>query len=172
MSAGKARPGASVSEFRAAASLLWLAGAGLRLTILAVPPVIALIQSDLDLSGTEVGILSGLPMILFGIAALPGSLMIARFGALPTLVVGLSIAGVALLASRLQAERSRLRFALSRASSEAARWQSEAERWRRESQSALEGLAIGIDRQFERWQLTAAEKEKDKIEADKKLKED
>ena len=34
-------------------------------------------------------------MILFGIAALPGSLMIARFGALPTLVVGLSIAGVA-----------------------------------------------------------------------------
>ena len=34
-----------MSEFRAAASLLWLAGAGLRLTILAVPPVIALIQS-------------------------------------------------------------------------------------------------------------------------------
>ena len=32
-------------EFWVAASLLWLAGVGLRLTILAVPPVIALIQS-------------------------------------------------------------------------------------------------------------------------------
>jgi CP family cyanate transporter-like MFS transporter len=82
-------------EFWAAASLLWLAGAGLRLTILAVPPVIALIQRDLGLSGTEIGLLSGLPVILFGIAAIPGSLMIARLGALPTLVAGLLIAGIA-----------------------------------------------------------------------------
>ena len=76
-------------EFWIAASLLWLGGVGLRLTILAVPPVIALIQADLHLSGTEIGILSGLPVILFGIAALPGSLLIARFGALSTLVAGL-----------------------------------------------------------------------------------
>jgi CP family cyanate transporter-like MFS transporter len=82
-------------EFWAAASLLWLAGVGLRLTILAVPPVIPLIQADLKLSGTEIGILSGLPLILFAIAALPGSLLIARFGALATLVGGLLIAGVA-----------------------------------------------------------------------------
>jgi CP family cyanate transporter-like MFS transporter len=51
--------------------LLWLAGIALRLTILAVPPVISLIQSDLHLSGTEIGILSGLPMVLFACAALP-----------------------------------------------------------------------------------------------------
>lgn len=82
-------------EFWTAVGLLWLAGAGLRLTILAVPPVISLIQADLHLSGTEIGILSGLPVILFGIAALPGSLLIARFGALSTLVAGLVIAGVA-----------------------------------------------------------------------------
>jgi MFS transporter, CP family, cyanate transporter len=82
-------------EFWVAASLLWLGGVGLRLTILAVPPVIALIQADLRLSGTEIGILSGLPVILFAIAALPGSLLIARFGALSTLVAGLLIAGVA-----------------------------------------------------------------------------
>jgi MFS transporter, CP family, cyanate transporter len=81
--------------FWAAASLLWLSGAGLRLTILAVPPVITPIQRDLGLSGTEVGILSGLPVILFGIAALPGSLLIARFGPLPTLIAGLLVAGVA-----------------------------------------------------------------------------
>ena len=84
------RPAGSTpcDEFWAAVGLLWLAGVGLRLTILAVPPVIALMQADLHLSGTEIGILSGLPVILFGIAALPGSLLIARFGALPTLVVG------------------------------------------------------------------------------------
>src|SRR6516225_945717 len=79
-------------EFWVAAGLLWLAGVGLRLSILAVPPVILSIQADLGLSGTEVGILSGLPMVLFAIAALPGSLFIARLGAMPTLVVGFLIA--------------------------------------------------------------------------------
>ena len=70
-------------EFWVAVGLLWLAGVGLRLTILAVPPVIALIQNDLQLSGTEVGILSGLPVdSVRASAALPGSLLIARFGAL------------------------------------------------------------------------------------------
>ena len=82
-------------QFWVAASLLWLAGAGLRLTVLAVPPVIALMQEDLQLTGTQIGILSGLPVMLFGIAALPGSLLIARFGALATTVGGLMIAGVA-----------------------------------------------------------------------------
>jgi MFS transporter, CP family, cyanate transporter len=82
-------------EFWIAVGLLWLAGNCLRLTVLAVPPVIPLIQADLNLSGTEIGILSGLPVILFGLAALPGSLLIARFGALRTLIAGLLIAGVA-----------------------------------------------------------------------------
>ncbi len=82
-------------EVWVAGSLLWLSGVALRLSILAVPPVIALIQSDLHLSGTEVGFLSGLPMILFAIAAVPGSLFIARLGPLPTLVIGLIVAGLA-----------------------------------------------------------------------------
>jgi CP family cyanate transporter-like MFS transporter len=82
-------------EFWIAASLLWLAGAGLRLTILAIPPVISLIQADLQLSGTEIGVLTGLPIVLFGVAALPGSLLIARFGAVAILVAGLTIAGIA-----------------------------------------------------------------------------
>ena len=82
-------------EFWVATGLLWLAGVGLRLSILAVPPVILPIQADLRLSGTEVGVLSGLPMVMFAIAALPGSLFIARLGAMPTLVIGFLIAGVA-----------------------------------------------------------------------------
>jgi CP family cyanate transporter-like MFS transporter len=82
-------------EFWTAVCLLWLAGLGLRLTVLAVPPIISLMQADLRLSGTEIGVLSGLPLVLFAIAALPGSLLIARFGPLATLIAGLSIAGVA-----------------------------------------------------------------------------
>src|SRR5262245_7476727 len=72
-------------------ALLWLAGNGLRLTILAVPPVIPLLTADLHMSATEVGILGGLPAVLFACAAIPGSLLIARFGALPTLVIGLFV---------------------------------------------------------------------------------
>jgi MFS transporter, CP family, cyanate transporter len=69
--------------------LLWLAGNALRLTILAVPPVIPLIHLDLHLSQTQVGILSGIPMVLFAVAAIAGSLLIARFGAVRTLIAGL-----------------------------------------------------------------------------------
>jgi CP family cyanate transporter-like MFS transporter len=71
--------------------LLWLAGNGLRITILAVPPILALIILDLNLSGTEVGILNGIPVALFALAAVPGSLLIARVGAVPALVIGLLI---------------------------------------------------------------------------------
>jgi CP family cyanate transporter-like MFS transporter len=91
----KAVFGSPMREFWIAVSLLWLAGVGLRLTILAVPPVISLIQADLQLSGTEIGVLTGLPIVLFGVAALPGSLLIARFGAVAILVAGLTIAGIA-----------------------------------------------------------------------------
>jgi MFS transporter, CP family, cyanate transporter len=74
--------------------LLWLAGVALRLTILSVPPVIPLIHDDLHLSETQVGILSGLPMVLFAGAAIAGSLLIARFGALTALVTGLLLCAI------------------------------------------------------------------------------
>src|SRR5262245_48123615 len=78
-----------------AIALLWLAGLGLRTTVLAVPPVITLIQADLGLSGTEIGVLSGLPMARFAVAALPGSWLIARKGPAWTLTAGMLVAGVA-----------------------------------------------------------------------------
>ena len=71
--------------------LLWLAGIGSRITILAVPPVIPLIRTDFGMSETKVGILTGLPLVLFACAAVLGSLLIARFGALATLVAGLLV---------------------------------------------------------------------------------
>jgi CP family cyanate transporter-like MFS transporter len=79
-------------HFLITALLLCLLGAALRLTVLAVPPVIPVIQADLEFSGTQIGLLTGLPVILFAVAALPGSMLIARLGALGTLLVGLLVA--------------------------------------------------------------------------------
>ncbi len=81
--------GPSTRELMLLVSLLWLAGNGLRITILAVPPVIPLIRTELGLSETQVGILTGLPPVLFACTAVLGSLLIARFGALTTLIAGL-----------------------------------------------------------------------------------
>ncbi|MCO5129267.1 MAG: MFS transporter [Xanthobacteraceae bacterium] len=71
--------------------LLWLSGNALRLTVLAVPPLLALIIVDFKLTGTEVGILNAIPPALFALAAIPGSLLIARVGAVNALVVGLMV---------------------------------------------------------------------------------
>jgi len=79
----------SAREVWIALLLLWLAGNALRLTILAVPPVIPLIHDDLHMSATQVGILTGLPSLLLALAAVPGSLLIARTGVLAALTVGL-----------------------------------------------------------------------------------
>ena len=76
-----------------ALSLLWLSGMGLRLTLLAVPPVIPLIHAELGLSETEIGTLGTLPSLLLAAAAIPGSLLIARFGATAALVTGLLFVG-------------------------------------------------------------------------------
>lgn len=70
-------------------ALLWLAGIDLRLTILALPPVLPLIHRDLDLSEKQVAALTGLPVLLFAIVAIPGSLLIARIGARRALLTGL-----------------------------------------------------------------------------------
>jgi CP family cyanate transporter-like MFS transporter len=88
LSSGGASP---LARFLTSLVLLWLAGAALRLTILAVPPVIPLIHDQLDMSATQIGILTGLPSMLLAFAAVPGSLLIARLGVRTALVVGLIV---------------------------------------------------------------------------------
>ncbi len=75
--------------------LLWLAGIDLRLTILAVPPVLPLIHRDLELSETAVAALTGLPVLLFALVAVPGSLLIARLGARRAVILGLGAVALA-----------------------------------------------------------------------------
>jgi MFS transporter, CP family, cyanate transporter len=74
--------------------LLWLAGACLRLTVLAIPPVVPLLHADLHLSETAIGWLSSLPPMLFAVAAVPGALLIARFGLVRALLAGLLLNAV------------------------------------------------------------------------------
>jgi MFS transporter, CP family, cyanate transporter len=75
--------------------LLWLTGMAMRVTVLAVPPVIPLIREDLGMSETEVGLLIGLPLVTWAAAAVPGSLLIARLGATLTLTAGLLLTALA-----------------------------------------------------------------------------
>ena len=75
-------------------AVLWLAGADLRLTVLAVPPVLPLIHHQFALSERAIGAVSGLPVLLFGLGAIPGSLLIARLGAKGAAVAGLLVIAV------------------------------------------------------------------------------
>ena len=75
--------------------VLWLAGADLRLTVLAVPPVLPLIHQEFALSERAIGALSGLPPLLFGLAAVPGSLLIAKLGARRAAIAALLLVAAA-----------------------------------------------------------------------------
>jgi CP family cyanate transporter-like MFS transporter len=75
-------------------ALLWLAGIDLRLTLLALAPLLPLIHQQLDLDEKGVAALATLPVMLLGIAAIPGSLLIARIGARRALLGGLVLIGL------------------------------------------------------------------------------
>ncbi|HEY0582940.1 MAG TPA: MFS transporter, partial [Chloroflexota bacterium] len=75
-------------------TLLWLVGNDLRLTLLAVPPVLPLIHTELHLDEKGIAALSGLPVLLLGLAAVPGSLLIARIGPRRALLCGLCLIGL------------------------------------------------------------------------------
>ncbi len=75
--------------------LLWLCGLCLRITVLAIPPVIPQIHDSYAMSQAAVGALTSLPVLLFSFAAIPGSLLVARFGAFHVLIAGILVAAVA-----------------------------------------------------------------------------
>jgi CP family cyanate transporter-like MFS transporter len=95
VSASERRDAPPLRRLLLSLGLLWLAGAALRMTVLAVPPLLPLIHRDLDLSETDIGILAGLPSLLFAAAAVPSSLVIARFGAKAALITGLLVTALA-----------------------------------------------------------------------------
>lgn len=78
-----------------ALALLWLFGICLRITVLAIPPVIPLVHESFVLSQSAVAALTSLPVLLFSFAALPGSLLVSRFGAAHVLTAGILVTGIA-----------------------------------------------------------------------------
>jgi CP family cyanate transporter-like MFS transporter len=95
MHAPAIRDGLSTGRLIKTMCALWLAGVAMRLTILAIPPVIPLVHAELHMSETQVGLLIGLPLALFAVAAVPGSLLIARVGASVAVLFGMVIAAFA-----------------------------------------------------------------------------
>jgi CP family cyanate transporter-like MFS transporter len=71
--------------------LAWLVGVNLRTVLLAVPPVLPLIRQDLGLSYTATGLLTSLPILLLGLAAVPGAFLIARTSARAAVAAGLTL---------------------------------------------------------------------------------
>jgi MFS transporter, CP family, cyanate transporter len=95
MNSAASRDGLTTGRLIKLMCLLWLAGVAMRLTILAIPPVIPLIHAELHMSETQVGLLVGLPLAIFAAAAIPGSLLIARIGVSLAVIIGMVIAAFA-----------------------------------------------------------------------------
>jgi CP family cyanate transporter-like MFS transporter len=76
-------------------SLLWLAGIDLRLTLLAVPPVLPAIHRDLHLTETGVAALSNLPVLTLAGSSVFGALLVSRLGTRRALIAALWIVALA-----------------------------------------------------------------------------
>ncbi|GAC1579165.1 MAG: hypothetical protein NVS3B7_13030 [Candidatus Elarobacter sp.] len=75
-------------------ALLWLAGIDLRLTLLALPPVIPLIHRDLALDEKGIAALSNLPVLVLAASSVFGALLTSRLGARRALVLGLWVIAI------------------------------------------------------------------------------
>ena len=72
-------------------ALITVVGVNLRTVILAVPPVLPLIQRDLGLSHTLIGFLTALPVLLMASVALPAGLLASRIGGRWSVAIGLTL---------------------------------------------------------------------------------
>jgi CP family cyanate transporter-like MFS transporter len=78
--------------------LLTLVGFNLRSVILGVPPVLPLVQRDLDLSYAEAGLLTSMPPLILGVSAWSSGFLVERLGEEHCVLLGLLLlAGGALL---------------------------------------------------------------------------
>jgi CP family cyanate transporter-like MFS transporter len=73
--------------------LIALLGFDLRAVILAVPPILPAIRSDLGLGYTVTSLLTAVPVVLLGAAAIPGAMLANRYG--PRLVIAGCLAALA-----------------------------------------------------------------------------
>ena len=85
---------ARASRARASGALTlviaWWVGFNLRAVLLGVPPVLHRVQTDLGLDYTAAGLLTSLPILVLGLAALPGAALVRRLGGHRTVALGLA----------------------------------------------------------------------------------
>ncbi len=93
--AGTAAADPSIGRLIKLMFALWLAGVAMRMSILAMPPVIPQVHDELHMSETQIGLLIGLPLAMFAIAAVPGSLLISRVGTRTAVIIGMIVAAFA-----------------------------------------------------------------------------
>ena len=67
----------------------------MRITVLAVPPLLSRIHASLNLDEKSVGALTALPTLLFSVAAVGGALLVARVGPRRAVIGGLLVAAIA-----------------------------------------------------------------------------
>jgi CP family cyanate transporter-like MFS transporter len=78
-------------------ALIAFVGINLRSVLLAVPPILPLIQHDLGLSYTATGLLTSLPILVMGGLALPSGLVAGRIGASRAVTLGLALLAIGAL---------------------------------------------------------------------------
>src|SRR5438874_11750083 len=74
-------------------TLITLVGFNLRSVILAVPPILPLIQHDLQLTYTETGLLTALPVLVLACGAWLAGLLAERIGERACVSIGLALLG-------------------------------------------------------------------------------
>ncbi len=82
-----ASPWAAIGVF----ALVLLVGVNLRTPLLSVPPLLAIIRSDLRLTYSETGLLTSLPSLLMGLGAWPAGRIGARIGGRLSVSLGMAI---------------------------------------------------------------------------------
>lgn len=111
------------------------------------------------------------PLVLFSVLALLAGIDVANDlqghgpGAHELLEIGIALlasVGAAVILRRWLEQRRSARVLaerLDRSEAEVGRWRAESARWRAESEEHARGLGAAIDRQFDAWQLSPAERE-------------
>lgn len=74
---------------------LWMGGASLRVTMMALPPVLPLISRSLHMGPAELAALANMPVLLLATAALTGSAVTSALGSRRAVVGGLAVVALA-----------------------------------------------------------------------------
>lgn len=82
-------------RFISFALLLVLIAANMRIAIIVIPPLTTMLQHSLGLSTSEIGSLTSIPLLCFGVFSAIGSFIIKRIGLHTTLMTGLIVLTIA-----------------------------------------------------------------------------